>query len=367
MNQTGLHLVPVDNYTYDTGGSKHVRVVGGEDKRQITVCVASSLHGDLLPLQLIFTGGTERSLPPHTPETQLAGFHLTHSDNHWSNQETMQQYILEIIVPYTNARIGEHGLQADAKVVLVLDVWSVHKSATFITFLKEKHPNILLVFVPPNCTSQLQVADVVLQRPFKHGIKKQFNNWAASKISEQILVTPFLKMKTIKPLVLQWCLESWTRMKEGSDLIKEGWKICCVSLFDVYNQQKRQEAVAESARGSLELKHVPKEDEPDNSNEVESESDDDQEKKDELDVMKERCFGERKSNRKRKQTKSFGFGVNPSQIDMCESGEDSDADGIDKEKNKKKTEAQSKKKQEKKRKEPSKSTKKKQKNKQKKN
>ena len=33
---------------------------------------------------------------------------------------------------------------------------------------------------------------------------------------------------------------------------------------------------------------------------------------------------ERKGSRKRKQARSFGFGVNPSQIDMCESGDDSD-------------------------------------------
>jgi len=43
-----------------------------------------------------------------------------------------------------------------------------------------------LVFVSVNCTSKLQVADVVLQRPFKHGIKKEFNEWVAQLITEQI-------------------------------------------------------------------------------------------------------------------------------------------------------------------------------------
>lgn len=63
MDQTGVHLVPTSNWTYQARGSKSVAVVGAEDKRQITACIASSLEGDLLPLQLIFQGKTPRSLP----------------------------------------------------------------------------------------------------------------------------------------------------------------------------------------------------------------------------------------------------------------------------------------------------------------
>ena len=44
--------------------------------------------------------------------------------------------------------------------------------------------------------------------------------------------------------------------------------------------------------------------------------------------MKERQFGIRKSDRKRKQVARFGGGVNPSQIDFVESGVDSDANGM---------------------------------------
>ena len=52
--------------------------------------------------------------------------------------------------------------------------------------------------------------------------------------------------------------------------------------------------------------------------------------KDELDIMKERKLGERKSKRKRAQVKRFGGGVNPSQIDFIQSGESdvSDANGM---------------------------------------
>lgn len=333
MDQTGVHLVPVDNHTYEARGSKDVKVIGAEDKRQITACVASSLDGDLLPLQLIFTGSTAKCLPPSTPAAIAASVHITHSDNHWSSQETMQQWIKEVLVPYANLRIMQHALPADSKIILVLDVWAVHKSIEFRTFLRTHHPNVQLVFVPANCTSKLQVADVMLQRPFKHGIKQKFNEWAAGKIAEQIAtnsiigLAPFLKMASIKPLILQWCIDSWTRMREGRDLIKFGWHTCCVSLFDVYDKQKRKEAVAACAKGDLEVRgFVPADSESDaEAPSSDSESDED---KDVLDVMQQRKFGSRRSIRKRSRVQKFGGGINPCQIDMVESGVDSGADGM---------------------------------------
>ncbi len=75
-------------------GSNDVAVVGAEDKRQITACVAASLRGDLLPLQLIFQGKTERSLPVSTYASAAARVDITHSNNHWSTQETMQRWIV---------------------------------------------------------------------------------------------------------------------------------------------------------------------------------------------------------------------------------------------------------------------------------
>jgi len=47
MDQTGLHLVSASSWTYEMQGSSDVPIIGAEDKRQITVCVAASLRGDL--------------------------------------------------------------------------------------------------------------------------------------------------------------------------------------------------------------------------------------------------------------------------------------------------------------------------------
>lgn len=325
MDQTGVHLAPVDNRTYSERGSKDVKLIGADDKRQITACLASSLHGDLLPLQLIFQGKTTACHPPASTASLAAHLHITHSDNHWSNQETMRQYITEVIIPYADRRQLEHTLPSDAHIVLVLDVWAVHKSEEFRRFLRTHHPRIHLVFVPANCTSQLQVADVMLQRPFKHGIRQRFNTWAATVLKEQIDtdeivgLTPFLKMGIIKPLILEWLLGSWTKMREGSALIKVGWHTCCLSLFNVHDVAKRVQVLEEVAKNELDRAFVPEETEQDgNLSSSSDDDDDDDDEKDVLDVMKARQYGSRKSTRKRAAAQKFGFQLNSQCIAMTD-------------------------------------------------
>jgi hypothetical protein len=322
MDQTGVHLAPVDSRTYSERGSKDVRVIGAEDKRQITACLASSLHGDLLPLQLIFQGKTDACHPAGTDSSQAAHVHITHSQNHWSNQETMREYITDVIVPYVLRRQQEHSLPADPHVVLVLDVWAVHKSEEFRRFIRTHHPRIHLVYVPANCTSQLQVADVMLQRPFKHGIRQRFNAWAATVLKKQIDageivgLTPFLKMGVIKPLILEWMLGSWAQMQHGSALIKVGWHTCCVSLFNVHDDAKRVQVLEEVAKNELDRAFVPEEEEKEEN--YSSSSSDEDDEKDVLDVMKERQYGVRRSTRQRAAAKNFGFQLNSQCIAMTD-------------------------------------------------
>jgi len=265
MDQTGVHLVPSARWTYEKVNSGDVAVLGAEDKRQITVCLASSLDGELLPLQLIFQGKTDRSLPPATPYSLSSRADVTCSENHWSNQHTMQRYIEKVLLPYAERAIERHSLHSDAKIILVLDVctWFVHKSEEFRLYLRTRHPRIQLVFVPANCTSKLQVADVVLQRPFKHGISRRFNEWAAERIAEQIEagqvtgIADMLKMGVLKPRVLEWCVDSWNDLEEEKELIIKGWSKCCTSLFNVHDPNKRIEAMAAAARSELDLKLLP--------------------------------------------------------------------------------------------------------------
>jgi hypothetical protein len=207
----------------------------------------------------------------------------------------MKQWLTEVLMPYAERCIEQHRLHSDAAIILMLDVWAVHKSEEFRLHVRNKHPRIHLVFVPANCTSKLQVADVALQRPFKHGITTRFNQWAAEQIREQVNAQKIvglaesLKMKTIKPLALSWCVESWLELRDRTDLILTGWQKCCTLLFNVHDPAKRVEALAACAQKKLDYAHVPGEDEQDSEPEF-SDSDSDH---DELDISKPVTIGKR--------------------------------------------------------------------------
>jgi hypothetical protein len=311
LDQTGVHLVPASNTTYDKKGKRSIAVIGQDDKRQITAVVASSPIGTLLPLQLIFGGKTDRCHPLITDHVKQANFHVTHSPNHWSNQETMQQYIEKVIVPYHKQMIHKYQLPTNSKLILQLDCWSVHKSKEFITYIKSNHKFIHLVFIPPNCTSKLQVADVVLQRPFKYGIKKRFNEWLADIIEEQIdkeeekiEILPHLRMASLKPLLLEWVYQSWANLGSEPELIMKAWTKCLNDTVkvDPFSKEVQKKAVLECAKGQLtafDFVYEKSEEEPDINIDIEYESDDEVE--DELDLMKQITIGTRRSTRQKKE------------------------------------------------------------------
>ena len=137
--------------------------------------------------------------------------------------------------------------------------------------------------------------------------------------NELVGLSPYLKMSVIKPYILQWCIVSWKKMSAGRDYIKSGWHTCCTSLFNVRDAAKRAQVVEAVARGEFEGTHVPVKAEE----EVESGSDgeDEDEEKDVLDVMKERQYGKRRSDRKRTQPSAAGYMLASSQIALSEDSE----------------------------------------------
>ena len=83
-DQTPSKYVPKANVTMAEKNSKHVARKGVNDKRGITVMLGGSLSGEILPMQLIYKGKTNRSLPSIK---FLAGFALTYNEKHWSNEK----------------------------------------------------------------------------------------------------------------------------------------------------------------------------------------------------------------------------------------------------------------------------------------
>ena len=99
FDQTGVKIVPSSTWTMDREGSRRVEVVGIGDKRMITAVFCRSLVDDFLPVQVIYKGKTNCA-PPHYQFPM--NWHVTHSENHWSMEVTMIQYVENIIILYVN-------------------------------------------------------------------------------------------------------------------------------------------------------------------------------------------------------------------------------------------------------------------------
>lgn len=334
-DQTGLQLCPGAAHTYEQRGAKRVAVAGHEDKRQITCVVASALSGELLPLQLVFTVKTDACHPPATADHPAVqqGMHLTHSPNHWSNLGTTQDWIRRIAEPWRLRKIAEHNLKPDAHVLLILDVWRTHISPEFRGWLEQEFPHYHLRFVPPNCTSELQVADVALNYPLKHCVKKKFNDYVAQSVTAAMeaaegkratALHKMLLMSELKPRLLLWLAQAWTLLAQEKLLIYKGWKRCLLRFYDVMDAAKREAAVKEAKEMEVDTDvGVPagaaaavEASDPATADVDSEEHDSDEDEKPTRQVMRERVYGERRSSRSRKEPERLGTMLRTDQMQI---------------------------------------------------
>ena len=168
----------------------------------------------------------------------------------------------------------------------------------------------------------------MVNAPLKAGLKRQWNEYAANIIQEQVdsesniigLTSEHLSLKTLKPLLLQWFYNSWKIIKENPELVQYGWEKAVFAHFDVFDTIQQSVAVREALEKKFELDLVPKKSEKKKAIEIYNDEDTDDER-DELDTMKDRKFGTRKSARKKTQTKSKGYMLDTSQM-MTDSDSD---------------------------------------------
>ena len=62
-DQTPSKFASTDNITLAAKGQKRISRAGSNDKRSITLTVLESFDGKILPLQLMYKGKIQRSLP----------------------------------------------------------------------------------------------------------------------------------------------------------------------------------------------------------------------------------------------------------------------------------------------------------------
>ena len=225
-DQTGIHYIPVSNWTMALEGSKRVEIAGIDDKCQITAVFAGTMSGEFLPPQIIYKGKTSKCLPPtESPQD----WHVTFIDNHWSNEATMITYLQRVLFPYIQQKRSQLGLPTDFPALVIFDRFKAQCTETILTMLKDEHIHIAIV--PVNCTDRLQPLDISVNKAVKECLRRQFQQWYADQVQSQLkddvnaAVTPIdLRMSIVKPLSLKWMIGVCDYLKSDPAIISNGFK-----------------------------------------------------------------------------------------------------------------------------------------------
>ena len=144
-DQTAVEYIPVSNWTMAIEGSKRIELIG-DDKQQITATFAGTLIGQFL---LVYEGKTTKCHPSiEFPN----GWYVTHTANHWCNEETMIEYIKSVIVPYMDDTRERLGLSPAHIRLVILDHFKGQSTQKVLNLLEENH--LMYILVPANCTNR---------------------------------------------------------------------------------------------------------------------------------------------------------------------------------------------------------------------
>ena len=227
-DQTGINLVPASSYTMEQCGSKRVEMGGAGDKRQITAVFCGTILGDFLPVQLIYKGKTPRCHPKYKFPPDWS---ITHSPKRWSNENTMLEYIDDIVIPYvekTRELIGE-----SSPALVIIDNFKGQVTETILGRLEEY--NIHTCRLPANTTDQLQPMDLSVNKAAKDFLRDRFQKWYAEQITEQlegeneedieaVELEPIpLPISVVKEVEAKWMVEMFEYFQNNPQIIVNGF------------------------------------------------------------------------------------------------------------------------------------------------
>ena len=225
-DQTGIHYVPVSSWTMAKEGSKRVEIAGLDDKRQITAVFGCTMAGDFLSPQLIYQGKTNKCLPS---VAFPSNWNITFSENHWSNESTMVDYIGKILLPYIKRKREELALSTNHQALVIFDRFRGQCTDAIFAMLQANH--VHFVIVPSYCTDRLQPLDVSVNRAAKEFLRNQFQEWYSDELCQQLLKgsetisQPVdLRMSVVKPLSGKWMMKLYDYVKSKPEIVRNGFR-----------------------------------------------------------------------------------------------------------------------------------------------
>ena len=248
-DQTGVRLVPVSGWMMEKGGSKRVEIAGTNNKEQITLVLCGTMTGDFLPPQVIYKGTTPRCQPKYSFSCER---NITHSPKRWSNEETVKEYIQEIIIPYVES-IRDLS-KCDSLSVCIIDNFKGQITPDIIALLEEK--DIFVCKLPLNSTDILQPMDLFVNKLVKDYLRKEFSNWYSNEVSQQLnnsedlqLQPVKLSLSSLKTIGAKWLVGMVDYIQDNPKIVVNGFRISGIlqALDEAYGNENETEILMKAS------------------------------------------------------------------------------------------------------------------------
>ena len=210
MDETPMYFDLVPQHTIDKIGSRSVLIRStGSEKRHVTVVLAVSAAGDVLPPMIVFKG--VRKLKLNVPK----GWVVTVQPKAWMDETLMVQWVKEILLPFTKKN----------RSLCILDSFRGHLTTKVKDSLRRG--NSVMGVIPGGCTSKLQPLDVSLNKPFKCAVRKSWCSYIRSNM-EDLRDGKIDRVRApSKQHIVDWvqaALPCLTR-----DMVAKSFKVCGIS------------------------------------------------------------------------------------------------------------------------------------------
>ena len=143
---------------------------------------------------------------------------VTHSENHWSNEDKAKELFNNILIPYVKRVRGELNLRSTKEWVLIADVFKGQWTEAVKQLIYDNHGK--MVPVPNNMTSYLQHLDLTVNRSCTSFLRNQAQKWYSEQVQAQIVnginadkVSVDLRISVVKPLHAKWVTQFYDYMQ----------------------------------------------------------------------------------------------------------------------------------------------------------